>query len=216
MSGALLGKFEFACQTDKERSKNIVFLKSIRQWKDIWRGLNSRSAEAANQARWGKWTADSDYKEKAAASDTTACGMDSGDESDESIIMLDHPVTAKSSNGLIKAGESSKPTEESAKPLKQVDTPTEQPQRKKQTAIKTMKKQTAKRTMKKVRFDAFYFPLSHRNGLPSNFSWKPMIPVESLQSSALLASNVKVTRTLSSGLLPQAPGHTCGAASISV
>jgi hypothetical protein len=54
-----------------------VWAKHVKNWKGQWRGINDRSYQAANVARWGKWCEGMDYKEQPAGSDTSA-----GDASD--------------------------------------------------------------------------------------------------------------------------------------
>ncbi|KAJ4482600.1 hypothetical protein J3R30DRAFT_3286718 [Lentinula aciculospora] len=65
-----MGTFDFAGKHDTEKSRNVVWVKSIPHWKRVWRGYNWHNYEVANRARWGKWGGET-RNEKAADSDTT-------------------------------------------------------------------------------------------------------------------------------------------------
>ena len=56
---------------NRQKSRNVVWIKSVSGWKRIWRGMNSRAYDAGSRARWGKWSGDEGYTERAADSDTS-------------------------------------------------------------------------------------------------------------------------------------------------
>ncbi|KAK7691532.1 hypothetical protein QCA50_004931 [Cerrena zonata] len=66
---------------NQENLRRVVWVKSVRQWKETWRGINANSYEVANQARWGKWVSDEGCDEDPADSDTTEAGGDSNSDS---------------------------------------------------------------------------------------------------------------------------------------
>ncbi|KAI0027547.1 hypothetical protein K488DRAFT_90731 [Vararia minispora EC-137] len=71
-SGPVFGEStKFSGQQDPDLTRRVMWSKSIRGWKDRWRGYNSRSCNAAAARRWGQWHPDRDFKERAADSDTT-------------------------------------------------------------------------------------------------------------------------------------------------
>jgi hypothetical protein len=78
--GGGVGQFEFSAEFDPDAlSKSICWVRSVRDWKNRWRAINSRSYEAANKSRWGGRSGDAGYQEPAANSDTTACGESDDD-----------------------------------------------------------------------------------------------------------------------------------------
>jgi len=74
ISGSFLGEnVEFF--GEKVPEPNVVWSKSVEQWKKTFRGINSHAYERANAARWGKWVSDEGCNEDPADSDTTVGGQ---------------------------------------------------------------------------------------------------------------------------------------------
>jgi hypothetical protein len=72
--------FDFVGMQDDETSRRVVWQKSVKGWKKEWRGINERSYESENIARWGKWGGDP-APDKPYRSDTSVGGgEDSGSD----------------------------------------------------------------------------------------------------------------------------------------
>ncbi|VDB97868.1 unnamed protein product [Peniophora sp. CBMAI 1063] len=81
MTGGFIGKVDFSCAPNPAYARRaIIWSKSVKSWKERWRGMNQRAHDAENASRWGKWQPGQDYKEKGADSDTTIAGEDEEDE----------------------------------------------------------------------------------------------------------------------------------------
>lgn len=79
ISGSFLGKdVKFFGQRIKK--PNVVWSKSVEQWKRKFRGINRRSYEVAGAARWGKWVSSDGCNEDPAASDTSFGGEEDGSD----------------------------------------------------------------------------------------------------------------------------------------
>lgn len=82
---------------------NVVWSKSVQQWKRTFRSINWRSYQVASAARWGKWVSDEGCNEDPAASDTSVGGeaydSDLWDEGDEDIDAMFDETQADYYNG---------------------------------------------------------------------------------------------------------------------
>lgn len=83
ISGDLFQDIEFAGKRNAEKSKNVVFQKYVASWKEEYRGINWRSYEAANVARWGKWVDPTGCEGRPEDSDTTDGGKGSDEDEEE-------------------------------------------------------------------------------------------------------------------------------------
>lgn len=63
----------------KAHTPNVIWYKSVRQWKDEWRMYNDSAYNCENVARWGKWGGEP-KKEGPMESDTTEAGSDDDEE----------------------------------------------------------------------------------------------------------------------------------------
>jgi len=49
-----MGGFDFVCK--EVHRPNVVWVKSVKSWKRIWRSYNEGRMESEGQSRWGGWT----------------------------------------------------------------------------------------------------------------------------------------------------------------
>lgn len=74
ISGDLFQEVDFVGKKSSTGSRNVVWTKSVRAWKERYRGINERSYDRASTMRWGGWMDDDGCEGSPEESDTTDGG----------------------------------------------------------------------------------------------------------------------------------------------